>query len=120
MLRFVFAFCLAFSAPALAAEFDVTAPILDLDGKPVKDGESILTSGRVAIIALTSPYQDEQNLAGEEKVKRFAVALKIQGSIGSGQKLDLTVDELALIKKLVGKGMAPLVVGRVWEMIDKK
>lgn len=119
MIKYVVAFWLV-AFPALAVEFDITAPILDLDGKPAKDGESVMTAGRIAIMALTMPYADEQSLSGEEKVKRFAVALKIQSHIGSGKNPDLGVDDLALIKKLVGKGMTAIVVGRMWELIDKK
>ena len=105
---------IAFSAPAVAADFAAT--INNLDGTPMrKDDKTVLTLGEVATTALLSAYQDEPNVDGIEKNKRFWLAKKIHD-----QRKDpvLTVDEIAMIKKLIAKAYNPLVVGQSWTLLD--
>jgi len=67
-----------------------------------------------AIEALLVQVQEE-NVSGEEKAKRYVLATRICADPGS---IDLTVEELAKIKQVIGKGYGPLVVGQAWEMLD--
>ncbi len=97
-----------------ASAIDFTQILTDLDGKPVKNSEIEVTLGAAATHALLTPFPDEQNLSGEEKVKRFLLATKVR----EAKDVKLTIDELNMIKKLVGKAYAPLLVGRIWEIID--
>lgn len=64
--------------------------------------------------ALLAPAQSE-DLTGEEKAQRYELALKIQGSAG---ELDVSVDDVSLIKKLCDAQFTPLVVGQVRRMLD--
>lgn len=91
---------------------DFTSILLDLDSKPLKDGETIYTLGHVSTNALIVTHVDER-IDGEEKVKRFMLACKTKGPA-----VTLTAEEIALIKKLVGKAYGPLVVGRAWALLD--
>lgn len=50
-----------------------------------------------------------------ERFESYLIAKRIKK--GSGE-IDLTVEELALIKKISGKNPNPLIVGRIWEMIE--
>lgn len=121
-MRFVLilAFAVLWSiSSAGASEISFSTVILDMEGKPIVDQGVETTLGKYVIAALLAVYQDEPNLAGEEKVKRFVIASKIQSAAGTpGQKVDLTVDEIALVKKLCGKAFAPMVVGRLWALLD--
>ncbi len=67
-----------------------------------------------AIEALLMP---EENLSGEEKAKRYLMATRIYANPDGP---DFTVEELATIKKVIGRGYGPLVVGQVWEMLEGK
>lgn len=105
------------------ATIDFTAALLDMDGKPITEPEAgpdgqphivEATLGRVVCTALTAAFADEQNLSGEDKVKRFALGMKVRGNAAA----TLTSDEITLLKKLVGKGFSPLIVGRCWELLD--
>ncbi len=58
---------------------------------------------------------DTFGLSGEEKVRRAALAQRIYTS---KEPLALKVEDVALIKKLVGKAYAPLVVMRAWSILD--
>ena len=90
--------------------------LLALDGvthiKDEKGEETTLKS--VSINALMLPMQDEKDLSGEEKLKRFSLALMLQ----PGGTVELNVEQLALIKKLIGKIYTQLVVGRAWPLLD--
>ncbi len=91
---------------------DLSTIITDLAGEAVKDGEKDLTLSTVCISALLTPEQGEQ--PATEKVSRFHLAEKVYDS---GEQ-DLSVDDVALLKKLIGKLYPPLVVGRAFAVLD--
>ena len=90
-----------------------------LDGTVMRIGDAekgkSLTLADVAENALLSDYRDEQNLDGVEKLKRWTLAKKIEDTKSS---VTLNADEIALIKKLVGKAYNPLVYGEMVQAID--
>lgn len=90
----------------------------DFDGQTINDpkGQPARVRG-VCIDALLAAFQDEPSLAGEEKLKRFQLALKVKES---NSVADLTAEEITLIKKLVGKAYAPIVVGQVWTILESR
>lgn len=77
------------------------------DGKPV-------TLARISMNALMALFNDENMLTGEDKVKRYQLALKIN----KDPCADLNVEELALIKKLIGKMYGTLIVGSAFALIE--
>jgi hypothetical protein len=97
-----------------AMKIDFSAVIKDLEGDAVKDGEKDATLGRVACAALLASYADEQNLPAEDKVKRFHLA----EVAAKGGEQEMKIDDVALIKTLIGKAFAPLVVGRAYDIIE--
>jgi hypothetical protein len=84
--------------------------IKDQAGKP-------LTLKDVVKQALLIPYQDEQNLALEEKVKRYDLYLKVKEAV---DPFDATSDEIVQIKKLIGKAYGVLIVGQAVRMLEGK
>lgn len=97
-------------------KIDFYKPLLDLSGEPMKSGDKDFLLVNACQEALTATFPDEMNLSGADKVKRFSLALKV------GEKLpqELTIDEVAEIRRLVAKAYGPLVVGRAYEMLDEK
>ena len=106
---------------------DVTQQIVELDGTPVVTSKTMcpacgqavgeiepMTVRLAATRALTAMFRDEQDLAGDEKVVRFHLALKIVDE----DEPDLKAEDIVLIKKLVGKMYGPIVVGQVWMQLD--
>jgi hypothetical protein len=88
--------------------------LVDMDGVELKDTKGGTAKVRGCVVdALLATYQDEQNLAGEEKMKRFDLATKIY----KGED-DVVVEDITLIKKLVGKAYTPIVVGQVWRVLE--
>jgi hypothetical protein len=97
-----------------------------LFGKGFKDAEDVEmkdTKGNAATLrgvcveALLASYEDERALAGEEKLKRWELAMKIKKA---QDPADLSVEEISLIKKLIGKAYGALVVGQAWSMLEGK
>ncbi len=75
-------------------------PLLDLDDKPVKDGDKEVRIGVLAINALELPPKDKE-LSGDEKFARFMLQLKIKKHSDIGEPVDITTDEAVAIKKAV-------------------
>lgn len=114
-----FAFSIALASAASAADF--TAPILDFDNAPASACPpsepacgKVLTLSDVAVASLMGAFPDERDLSGDEKIKRFALAMRVRNA----KDATLTAEEISLLKKLIGKAYGPLVVGRAYPMID--
>lgn len=93
-------------------QFDT--PILDLQGQPIPDGDKSVTLASLSCAALSAQFNDETGLAAEEKYKRFKLGLKIVG----GGEIDVSLDERALLKQLIGKAFPPVMVGRAFDLLD--
>ena len=99
-------------------QIDVTQELKTLSGAPIPVDETRepFTLRAVCVNVLLGQAADERGITGEEKFKRYELARKIYNE----DKPELSVEDLALLKKLIGAGYAPLVVGQAWQMIDPK
>lgn len=70
-----------------------------------------------AVEALLTVQQNENNISGEDKAKRYDLALKIQEAKGP---LDLPVEDVAFLKKLCDAHFTPLIVGQTRRLLDAK
>jgi hypothetical protein len=93
------------AAPEIKAQVDALLRLVPI---PIP-----LTLKRVAHEGLGAVYEDERALDPDEKNKRFLIGLKV-----TGEASDFTVEEVALLKKVVGKGYGPLIMGRAWQMLE--
>lgn len=87
-------------------------PVKDENGSFVLEYKPVILSG-ICINALLSVNQ-QANVSGEEKLKRYQLAIKVKNGKG-----EVSAEEISLIKKLVGEVFSPLVVGQVWEMLEE-
>ncbi len=94
-------------------KIDITQQLVGYNGEPIQNGASALTLRSVCCEALTAAYPEEK-LAGEEKVRRFELARLLYAE----DEPDVSVEDLALVKQLVGKGYGPVVVGPAWLLLD--
>jgi hypothetical protein len=74
-----------------------------------------LTLKSVAIEALKAQFKDEQNLSGELKLERGLLAEEIYIS---KEPITLKAEQVALLKRLIGKGCSPHIVMRTWSLLD--
>lgn len=96
----------------VARNFDVE--LRNLDGVPVKDkdGNPVMLSDPIAR-AVGDDYEGEK-LDFAEKVRRFDLARKIL----AGGEIDLTAEELVIIKNLCAKGLKTFVVGQIATVLE--
>lgn len=123
---------LLLTAPAAAIDFALL--LIDPEGCPLRDefahprtdvprppdgcapsDRPGLTLGRAVYRALLFSYRDEGEVAGDEKLRRGALAERVWSAKG---ELALAPEDLVLIKKLIGKLYAPAVVARAWPLLD--
>lgn len=111
------------ASPAMAINFSQS--LKNVDGSlPKSDkGEPIPTLGAICTTALISTYRDEQDLntgketiTPEEKYHRGRLASKIADA--GDKDLVLPPEDVALLKKLVGKAYGPLIVYQALRMLD--
>ena len=96
---------------------NVDVKLMTLDGKVMMDADSSgnaveATVKTLLINAVLAPTKDEK---GVDKVRKYELAKMIF----KGGKVDLTPEDIVLIKQQVGDNFAPVVVGQVFEMLDK-
>ena len=87
----------------------------DLKGK--KKGEKVELK-TICVNALLSevPEKEGAKIDGNEKMKRFILAEKIQ----KANEIELTVEESSKIKAIIGGAFPPLVVGRAYNALEGK
>lgn len=89
-------------------------PLKDIEGNDLLDNNKPVSMKKVILDAILAVSQDESNLDGETKAKRYKLAQKIV----VGGDIDLSIDELKEIKERVGKFGVPLVVGQIYEYME--
>lgn len=87
----------------------------NLMGQDILMNGPALTLRTVSQNALVAVFQDEQHLSGEDKLKRWELAMKVKRS---PDPVDLTTDEVVLIKKLIGKAYGPVISGQAWQLLE--
>ena len=97
-------------------KIDFSRPIKTLDGKKMKsqDGTDFLLRD-AATTALDANFDDDKRLEGKEKYRRGALAKRIYGC---KEPINLNVDDLKLVKDMVGRAFGPHVVMVVWDLLD--
>jgi hypothetical protein len=86
-----------------------------INNRPATTDGDLLTLGLASVIALQNNYPDEQGLNPEQKLSRMKTALKIHKN---PDPVELTVEEVAEIKKTVNKQFGTLVYFRVNQLIE--
>jgi hypothetical protein len=101
-------------------KIDFSAVITELDGTVAKDGDKVVTLGKLAIHALINPLPDAagraEQLDAEMKVKLAKLAQDIHSA--TDKALDLTVEDIALIKQRIGRAFSQIAVMRAWDLLD--
>lgn len=105
----------------------MTQVIKGLDGKEMllqemRDGKIVDTGTKLTLrkvcteaLMLNNP---QESVDGEEKFKRYQLALKVNISVTD--EVDLSTEEITKIKRLVGASYGTGVVGPAFDMLEKK
>ena len=86
----------------------------NLAGKILEDGNKNVMLKDVSINALLGNYKDE-NIDGNEKLRRFMLATKISEAKG---EIELENDDVTLTKDMIAKGYSTVVTARAWQVLD--
>lgn len=92
--------------------------INDVDGnsikQPDKDGKEKELIARIVVVnSLLNNFTEQDS--GEDKAKRYSLAM----ILNKGGEHDLSPEDIVLIKALVGKGFGPIVVGQIYDYLNK-
>lgn len=121
------ALLLASAMSASAVTLDVTRPLKNEMGAPSRDCSEISPDGKSCVSyidvtigyaiahALFMQFDDERSLSGDQKWARGELAWRIQHA---KQSIDLTAEDVVVIKRCVGKAYPPLVVQQVFPLLD--
>jgi hypothetical protein len=93
--------------------FDTT--FSTFDGEVIQSAGCPLTLKRASVDALMMPFDDEKHISGEEKLKRYQLAVRIN----LGGDVELKAGEVSLLKLVIGKAYTPLVVGPAYIALEK-
>lgn len=94
---------------------DVTIPVCDLSGAPVKLPDGTLLDLRYAAVTALQTVMDGEKLDGIEKVRRYSLAVKIYNQA----QPDLCAEDIALLKQLIDKIFpGPAVVAQCWSILE--
>lgn len=97
-------------------KIDFSVILMGIDENPMKrrlGSDEIATLKDIAFDALLSIMEGDRS-SGEEKFRRYELAMKIKNE----KDVDLPIEDVALIKKLIGSMYSPLVVGQAWKVLD--
>lgn len=98
----------------------VTQVLKQRDGTSMKDnvdGKAIDAILRVALInALEAPLETDRNEQPIEKYKRSKLADRVY----ENDEVELSIEDIALIKDRVGKVFGSYVVKVVWDLLEEK
>jgi len=96
-------------------KIDFNKKFTNFNGEILKDSQSQkeLSLKDVCVEALMVVDQKEE-IGGEEKVKRYNLALDIY----NGKKENLSSEEIVLLKELIGRYFSTIVVGQALKMLE--
>jgi hypothetical protein len=100
----------------LKINFDfVPVDLMSEQSITMPDGKTPATLARLCVQALGAALPDEQDQTAEDKVRAWSLG----GKIVRGGVVDLPAEDIALLKKRVGKLYGPFVVGPCLEALEQ-
>ena len=100
-------------------KIDFTQTLKNLEGNPIKDlpqnPEQNLTLSKACINALLINIPQDK-LTGTEKLERYELAKQIH----KNKTLNLTSEQITLLKTLIAKVYGVLPTGQAYEMLEKE
>jgi hypothetical protein len=98
-----------------------TKPILDGEGKQVLDDKGVpefekvpITLRPICINALMAVMEADKGMTGEDKVKNWCLAGKIQKE----DAVELLAEDVTLLKKRIGASYGPAIVGPAFLLLN--
>jgi hypothetical protein len=98
-------------------QLDVTKAITQYDGTPMMDvdakGEPVQATVRLILVnAVASPVE------GDKPIDKFTKDELARRIYNAEKEVELTAEDVVLIKDRVGALFAPVVVGQIWRLLE--
>lgn len=93
----------------------ISDQLTDYEGRKLVEGSEPVTFRRVFTTALNL-FEDKDRPEPDQMAMIYALSTKLY----SGNEVDLTLEEAALIKERVGKVYNPLIYGRTCDLLEGK
>ena len=87
----------------------------NLDNEPIEEQGEAMTLGAVMETAL---LMARDSADGPEKAKRFKLALNIHSVTEEYPHVELSPEDVVLIRKVIGEVFSPMIVGRAYAMLE--
>ena len=91
----------------------------NVDGTEIVDPQTkdVIKLSVICINALLTPREDDNKLSGVDKVKRWKLAQEIYSK---PEEIDLSAEDVTLLKDLIAKSYGTVVTAQAWEMLEEK
>jgi len=110
----------------MGVSIDFQTALTELNGEPMMVSERMGDAAvkpyllrDVAISVLVNQLVDQmgkpEQLSAEEKVRHAVLA---QAIYQAASPIELKIEDVALLKKRIGRGAPPIVVMRAWDILD--
>ena len=93
---------------------DVTQVLTGLDGEAIKDGETAVTLRPICVSALMAVLETDKGMSGEDKVRLWCLAGKIQKESSPV----LVAEDVTLLKARIGAAYGPAIVGPAFLLLN--
>lgn len=100
-------------------QFDMSQNLIGFNGDTIKQSEkddSPVTLGSALSMACVNA-NPQKHADGDAKLKIYRILQKVGSK--DAEEVELAVEEIALLKTLVGDMYGPVVVGSVYDMLEK-
>ena len=99
-------------------KINVAAVLKDLKGEEMMNPDKTpVLLKQIMVNSLTALGPDDKNVSGDEKYKRWKLAQKIEAADG---EMDLKVEDITMIKKLIGQHYMTVAVGAAYDLIEQE
>jgi hypothetical protein len=97
-------------------KIQVNQPLKTIHGNNLEEVKGKSFTVKDAIVSGLLSQDNSENINGQKKFELYKLASKIQDAEG---EVEITIEQAATIKERVGKSFTALVVGQVYEIIEK-
>jgi hypothetical protein len=87
--------------------------LVGIDNLPILDNGKVLTLRDVSVAAVLTPVQEDDS---KKKMNKYLIFKKIADA---HETVELTAEEITIIKEASGKIHPPLIYGQLCEMLEK-
>lgn len=93
-------------------KIDINKSLTNIDDQPLLDNGKVVTLREVCVQAVLTPSQKDTQ---EEKWNKYDIYKKIKSSDAF---VELTVEEISIIKKASGEIHPPLLMGQLFDLLE--